>query len=152
MSAGGGGDSNQDFDLNLAPIIDCFTVLITYLLVSASFISLNALDVGVATNGEGAAATAGETPVSLELQLKSTHNMEIHLTGGKENLSLTVNVPAAKNEWNINGLGRQISSIQAKYASLKEATVKADPGVQYKDVIKTIETLKKTMGKVYLSQ
>ena len=36
-----------DFELNLASIIDCFTVLITYLLVSASFISLGILDVSV---------------------------------------------------------------------------------------------------------
>ncbi|RYZ61531.1 MAG: hypothetical protein EOP09_19835, partial [Proteobacteria bacterium] len=41
-----GGAGSLEFDLNLAPIIDCFTVLITFLLVSASFLSVSIFDAG----------------------------------------------------------------------------------------------------------
>jgi biopolymer transport protein ExbD len=46
MSVGGG--NSQDADINLAPIIDCFTVLIAFMLVSASFLSIGVLDAGIA--------------------------------------------------------------------------------------------------------
>ena len=81
MSAGSGGNSNQDFDLNLAPIIDCFTVLITYLLVSASFISLNSLDVGIAATGDTAAAANPSTPpLALTAELKDMKMLELTFT------------------------------------------------------------------------
>ena len=49
MSAGNfEGSGGQDFELNLASLIDCFTVLITFLLASASFLSVGILDAGVA--------------------------------------------------------------------------------------------------------
>jgi biopolymer transport protein ExbD len=42
MSANfGGGGNGQEVELNITPIIDCFTVLITFLLASASFLSLH---------------------------------------------------------------------------------------------------------------
>ena len=40
MSANLGSSSGQEVDLNITPIIDCFTVLITFLLASASFLSI----------------------------------------------------------------------------------------------------------------
>jgi biopolymer transport protein ExbD len=56
MISGGGGSpgrkskgASQDFDLNLAPIIDCITVLIAFILISTSFISIGLLDAGIAT-------------------------------------------------------------------------------------------------------
>ena len=50
MVSGSGGKKDSDFELNLASIIDCFTVLITYLLVTASFITLGILDVTVTSS------------------------------------------------------------------------------------------------------
>ena len=45
MSANLGNSSGQDVDLNITPIIDCFTVLITFLLASASFLSIGFFEV-----------------------------------------------------------------------------------------------------------
>jgi biopolymer transport protein ExbD len=39
---------SHDVELNLAPIIDCLTVLITFMLISASFLSIGILEASVA--------------------------------------------------------------------------------------------------------
>ena len=44
MSANFGSSSDGEVELNITPIIDCFTVLITFLLASASFISIGFFD------------------------------------------------------------------------------------------------------------
>ena len=48
MRAASDSKNSLDFELNLAPIIDCFTVLIAFILISASFASINILDAGIA--------------------------------------------------------------------------------------------------------
>jgi biopolymer transport protein ExbD len=41
----GGGKKDDEFEVNIVPIIDCFTVLITFLLVSVSFVTLGVLPI-----------------------------------------------------------------------------------------------------------
>src|SRR3954465_141066 len=95
------GDGGQDFDLNLAPIIDCFTVLITYLLVSASFISLTALDVGVAAAGQADpnAVQPKTIPFNLSVQLAESRAIALKITGGPKSIDVTVPVPATAGSW-----------------------------------------------------
>src|SRR6185295_7831760 len=74
-------ETEQDFELNIASVIDCFTVLITYLLVSASFISISALDIDVA--GAGDAPQSEPPPISIAVQLESNRSLVIKVTGAE---------------------------------------------------------------------
>ena len=147
------GDTGQDVELNLAPIIDCFTVLITYLLVSASFISLSVLDVGVSASGAGAAAApAGTPPLNLSLKLAADQSMEFHLTGGDKHLDEKMAFPrTAQGGWDMVELAKRLKYMKTKYPTLKEVSLSADPTVHYKDVVKMIEATRKSMPKVYLA-
>ena len=59
-------DGEEEVELNLASIIDCFTVvLITYLLFTAAFISLAELDVSAVTIGSGDAGLAPAKTISV---------------------------------------------------------------------------------------
>mgnify|MGYP003351965824 CR=1 FL=1 len=53
MNSPGPLDGGQDFELNLASIIDCLTVIIAFLLLSSSFVSYGTLDTAVAALDEG---------------------------------------------------------------------------------------------------
>lgn len=146
------GEGGQDFDLNLAPIIDCFTVLITYLLVSASFISLTALDVGVAAAGQADPGAAPKTPpYSLMIELAAQQVVTFKLTGGPGNVNLAFPVPATRNGWDIGGLEKEAAKLVKQYPDLKEATMQTDPVIIYRDVVKIVEALKRSLGKVYLA-
>lgn len=152
MSAGGGG-SEQDFDLNLAPIIDCFTVLITYLLVSASFISLSVLNVGVAASGTAAPAPPpGAPPLSLTLRLGASRSLKLKLSGGPRRIEKESELPARGGAFATDELVARIADILSTNDGLADVSVSADPTVQYKDVVRIVETLRKTVPKVYLSK
>src|SRR4051812_8043711 len=88
--AGLGHSGELDFDLNLAPIIDCLTVLITFTLVSASFLSVSIFDAGAGLPDQS--QTDQKPPVvSISLVLKQSGALEIQVTG---QANKTVNVAA----------------------------------------------------------
>jgi biopolymer transport protein ExbD len=148
------GEGGQDVDLNLAPIIDCFTVLITYLLVTASFLTLNAVDVSVSASGTGApppaAADNKPPPWAMSIELKSTYEMEILVKGGPKSEKFTYVIQAAPG-WNFDLLNQRLRSIQKQWPSLVEASVTAHPTVIYKDIVTVLHEIQATMPKVYIS-
>ena len=82
--AGGGGGRHveSDFELNLAPIIDAFTVLIAFMIASASFLSIGILDAAVTAGGQEAQAGA-ENTLLLDVELRSDGAFSMRLEGGK---------------------------------------------------------------------
>ena len=153
MSAGVGGDSKQDVELNLAPIIDCFTVLITYLLVSASFISFTVLDVGIAAIGQGVPpVTDKSTPPSLSLVLAATNSLEIKLSGGSKNLALSYPINAQNGQFDVPSMTAKFYEILKEFSDVADISVSAEPTVPYKDVVRLVESVRKTIPKVYLSE
>ena len=153
MSAGGGsgGEGDCDFDLNIAPIIDCFTVLIAYLLLSASFISVGILDVGVVTASEQTVAAAVTDPgLSLVVEVGIAKNLEIKVSG-RETASFTIPA-AAGGDWDYAKLGVKMLEVKQKWPAITEASINAGAAVEYRDVVRAIEVLRKSLPKVYLGE
>jgi hypothetical protein len=65
MSAGTSRGSPQSIELNLTPILDCFTVLITFLLASAGFLSIGFFEAAVPGAGSNPDAPVKELKVRL---------------------------------------------------------------------------------------
>jgi biopolymer transport protein ExbD len=154
MSASSGGDSGQDFELNLAPIIDCFTVLITYLLVTASFLTLSMFEVGVAavSRSPSAAPPPKTPPYSLSMRLLASKEISLELNGGPANIRKTVKLRYTRDgNWDFQSLRFQLQQWIAEHPEIPDATLNADPQVSYRELIKTIETVKTTIPKVYLA-
>jgi biopolymer transport protein ExbD len=145
----GSGGPSQDFDLNIAPIIDCFTVLIAYLLISASFLSIGFFDVGVSTTSEVTSATVPKTPQEfMAVELQPDGGLLLKLTGPETSI---VTLPS-KSGRDFEGLLRSVRETKARFADLSEASVSAGPKVEYREVIQTIEALKKELTKVYVGE
>jgi biopolymer transport protein ExbD len=152
MSAAIDNESGSDFELNLAPVIDCFTVLITYMLVSASFISLEMLDVQVATTAPitEEQQLPKEPPRSLSIMIEGNQKISVKMSGKTEQIiSLE---PKADGKWDYDKMKTLISKAKTKWPELQEINVNADPKVQYKDVIGAVENLKKVMPKVTIRE
>jgi biopolymer transport protein ExbD len=138
---------SQDFDLNLAPIIDCLTVLIAFMLASASFLAIGILDAGVSAAGD-TSTTATPPSISVEIQLAANHKYNVKVTG-KSNA--TTPIDALKGtDWDFDGLNQNLAGLKAKYSDFNAVTLTAENAVEYKDVIKTMEALRKTMPAVLL--
>ena len=78
------GGSSQEVELNLAPIIDCFTVLITYLLVTASFLTFAAVDVSISANNPSKQETPSPEdthPLVMTLDLDAENQILLRVSG-----------------------------------------------------------------------
>lgn len=146
MESRGGGEG-QDFDLNLAPVIDCFTVLITFMLASAAFLSVGILDAGVAASGVPGAANAVAQPVNIAVELGARHAMVLRVTG---KTSSTSAISATGDDWNYDELGKKLSELRGRWPSVSSVTLSAQNQVPYLDVIRTLESIRKTMPVVLL--
>ena len=155
MSAVSADDNDQDFEINLAPIIDCFTVLITYLLVSASFISLSTLDVAVATTTEEPSeVVSAEPPPSVYVELYTTRDIKVILNGPQSVIiPIAALVPkSGKPEWDLAKLNETISNIKTRIPALGEVNIKAEPRLKYKYVVRAVEELKRVMPRVFVGE
>jgi biopolymer transport protein ExbD len=146
-SNGGGRGGSQDFELNLASIIDCLTVLITFLLASTAFISIGILDAGVAAGGTQA-QDGTPPPVNITLELGAGHSMTVK-TSGKASSSNTI--PAVNGaEWNMNALTQRLQALHQQWPTVNAVTLSADGNVEYKDVVQVMDTTRKTIPVVLL--
>ncbi|OFZ16215.1 MAG: hypothetical protein A2Z20_00220 [Bdellovibrionales bacterium RBG_16_40_8] len=154
MSASvGGDDSGQEVELNIVPIIDCFTVLIAYLLATASFLTLSALDVGVAATGVAdPGEVTGPPPMVMTLEMKVGGDISILIRGGdlKRDVSVSIKSEVA-DKWNFSLLDQRLAGIREKWPTITEVSVLAEPTIVYKDIVTVIHAIQKTMPKVFIS-
>lgn len=136
------GEFEQDFELNIASIIDCFVVLIAFVLVSTSFFSIGIIDAEVAGASDDAPAAVETAPVVIEL--KADHSFVLK-TGS---FGQHVTKIAAKNAaWNFDRLAGSLDSLKEE---TKSAIVVADNSVSYRDVMASMEVAKGKIAQVNL--
>lgn len=163
MSSGGGNrrQMDQEFELNIASIVDCFTVLITYLLAAASFISLGSVEIeslvqrNESTGSQLEATTVTETPPKVILDFK---------TGGNVSVSVWRDTLVEKREFSMNAqagetlINREpaaaghtkpsseyvqyLTDLNAKYPTAKQAILVGDGAVPYGSLVKWVEPAK----------
>ena len=130
-----GKAGSQDFDLNLAPIIDCLTVLIAFMLASTAFLSIGILDAGVAAAG---AVPASSTPpaVTLSVELGKDKDLIVRISG---KATSTTPIAHQGEDWNLPELSRKLASLKTQWPDLSVITLSAADRVKYEDVVKTME-------------
>jgi len=134
----------QDFELNIASIIDCFTVLITYLLVSASFISIGVLDVSALTQ-RPAGDTSPPPDLTLSISLKLNHDVAIQVEGTQD---AVVQIPAKDGQVDTASITEQLASSKVKYPDLKDAVLVSAADAEYDDLVRVVESTKKEIPNV----
>ncbi len=128
---------SQDFELNLAPIVDCFTVLITFMLISASFLSIGVLD--SYPNTASAPTTNDNAPKeTFQMELKSQGIAEIQVGGRTKQ---TILIPAKNGKWDQEGVLQALNGLKAKFKDVRTLTLLAQNEVQYIHLIHWMETL-----------
>jgi biopolymer transport protein ExbD len=145
---GGRGGESQDFELNLASIIDCFTVLIAFMLASTAFLSIGILDAGVAAAGATANDNSAPPPVNLEVVISNTKTMSIKVTG-KTNSNFAI-AAAKDGSWNLAEMNEKLAGLHQQWPTVNAITLTADNTVEYQDVIKTMDSVRKTIPVVLL--
>jgi biopolymer transport protein ExbD len=131
---------HQDAPINIASIIDCFTVLITYVLAAASFISLGAIDAGIAgapaADAPPAIVAPAVTPVlptSLHLNIAENALIEMKsdIAGQKANETVAD-----------TAIIQHVTDFKTQHPDLKSITLSAADSVPYERMVKLIGSLK----------
>ncbi len=130
MSRSRGG--SLDFDLNLAPIIDCFTVLITFMLASASFLSISIFDAGF-TPAE-AQGDPTPPPITVTLDLKKNGSLQVITHGKLEQKNTFANPDEA---------AEALRQLKEKYPGFESVTITADQEVEYEAIVRAMEKARK---------
>ncbi|OFZ17989.1 MAG: hypothetical protein A2X94_06340 [Bdellovibrionales bacterium GWB1_55_8] len=140
------GSASQDFDLNLAPIIDAMVVLIAFMLASASYIAIGVLDAGVSAAGaEAVNATPPSVTVTIEL---AAANELILKVAGKSNS--TTRIPASEGKPDHGELTRKVALLTGTWKDLNAVTLMAGDATEYREVIAAMEALRKSVPVVLL--
>ena len=139
-------ESEQDFELNITSIIDCFTVLIAFILTSASFISIGILDTEIAAAGATQIETS-KPEVTVLIEVRGDQSIQVSLSG-KETRSHLISAMAGSPDY--NQLSDRLALVKGQWPALKEATLMADAKVSYKSVVKSMEVAKKAFPSVLL--
>lgn len=126
MSANFGSSNGQEVELNITPIIDCFTVLITFLLISASFLSIGFFE--AYTPGNASEPSQSEPDTEAIIRIKSNQVAEFKVKG-KKNLTLTFDM---KQKDGLAGLDSELKKLQEEKINMANVLVSADDDVDYK--------------------
>ncbi len=144
MSANLGNPSGQEVDLNITPIIDCFTVLITFLLASASFLSIGFFE--VYTPGSTASAETKEPDVEVILKVSANQSVEMKLKGKRTGVShFSINDPQA-----LENLEKEIEKIKDGKLTLNQILITAENNVPYQNLAKVMDAIQKSAIPVVL--
>lgn len=141
-SQSGSNKPSQDFELNLAPIIDCMVVLIAFLMVSLSYLSIQMMDAGL--NSPGGLASSVKSGISLEIKILDQENVELEVLKGNQTLN--------KTKHKLETFDQELKVISTKFEAKPEtALISAQNEVTYDLVIKTMDILKGHATQVQLS-
>jgi biopolymer transport protein ExbD len=138
-------EGGQDVDINLAPIIDCLVVIVTFLLASSSFLAIGVLDAGIAAGVPAPNAAPPSVLVTVELKVDQALVVKVE---GKE--SRKIEIPSQGGAWDGERLTKELAGLKSRWSDLGGVTLAADESVAYEDVVRNMDTIRQTVPAVLL--
>lgn len=144
VSAGpsGGRRRSLDAEINLVPFIDLLSMCICFLLMTAVWIQLGAVQVKQA-NGTEAAASAAKS-LDLDLKMNSASGLQLTVKKGGQSV-LKMAVSAANETEFLAKFDKEIQNLNKKYGVGGIAAVMITPqsGVSYGNLVSLMDVLRK---------
>ncbi len=146
VGAAGINGRSIDFEINLAPVIDCLTVLIVYTMVSVSFLSLGSFSATVPSDSSSSASVA---PAQIRVDLDYSRQIEITVQDGSTKV---VRIPPVKEDWDLKSLQTKLAAFKSSYGDVSTITIAAQAVVPYRDVVRVVESSKQSFSNVVLGE
>ena len=120
--------------LNLTPMMDVFTVLVVFLLITAVFTSITILDLSVPTR---AGASASNKPnFAIEVIVRKAG---LEIANGS---SVEAAIPKKDDKYDLKKLSELLLALKAKYPDKEDATVLMEPKVEYDYLIQVMDAVR----------
>jgi biopolymer transport protein ExbD len=121
-------------ELLLVPMIDIFTVLVTFLLMTAVFSRITILQLDLPSSND---ASAG-TPPAFRLEVIVRHE-GFELTNGTK---LIATIPTVEGKYDFNTLTQLAVSLKREYPDANDASVLLQRDVEYDYLIQTMDAIR----------
>lgn len=141
-----------DTELNLVPIMNLFTALIPFLLLSAAFIQVKVINASVPVIDDGsdvADPAADERPVVVNVQITPA-GYEVSAAG---DLLSEKELAAYKRAFRKNrggydkaGLAKHLSAIKSRHPKSDTVIIVPDKKIRYEEIISVMDTARERSG------
>jgi biopolymer transport protein ExbD len=127
-------------ELLLVPMIDIFTVLVTFLLMTAVFSRITILQLDLPS---AAAGPDSEPKFRLEVIVRQDG---LELTDGTQSLS---QIPRLDGRYDLQTLSQQALEIKHEHPDADDASVLSEPKIPYDDVIQVMDAIRGKQEKMF---
>ncbi|MNJ92501.1 colicin uptake protein TolR [compost metagenome] len=139
IESGGATGRKKNIELNLVPVIDLMSVLITFLLITAVWTQVSMIQIGSSLYGKKMDTQPAATPppnadVVLKVDVKEAGYI---LTVGKQVISL----PMVEDQFDDAGLVAQLQRVKQLYPEKVDAIVSVADVIPYEHLIKAMDNL-----------
>src|SRR5512139_3280366 len=124
-------------ELLLVPMIDIFTVLVTFLLMTAVFSRTVILELKLPTNNPNFV----EPPPGLELEVILRKDM-VQVADRKTGPLATFRRASADAEYDLKGLSEYLQVVKGKYPEKTDATLLLEKDIPYDSLVQVMDTLR----------
>lgn len=121
--------------LLLVPMIDIFTVLVTFLLMTAVFARITILQLDLPSAADG---RVNEPAFRLEVIVRQAG---LELTNGS---ALIATIPMVNGEYDLKALSELALSLKREYPDSNSASVLLEPVVRYDSLIQVMDAIRST--------
>jgi len=121
--------------LLLVPMIDIFTVLVTFLLMTAVFARITVLQLDLPS---AESSNVSEPTFRLEVIVRKEG---LELTNGSTRIAA---LPAVNGEYDLKALSELALSLKREYPDVDSASVLMEPDVRYDNLIQVMDAIRST--------
>ena len=114
--------------LNLTPMMDVFTVLVVFLLITAVFTSITIMELSVPASAGG--------PASIEVIVRKAG---LEIANGR---TVEATIPQKDDKYDLKKLSEMLVQLKAQYPEKEDATVLMEPKVEYDHLIQVMDTVR----------
>jgi len=120
--------------LNLTPMMDVFTVLVVFLLITAVFTSITIMDLSVPTSAGAAAASRPNFAIEVIVRKSG-----LEIANGK---AVEAAIPKKDGKYDLQLLTEILERLKAKYPEKEDATVLMEPKIEYDHLVQVMDTVR----------
>ena len=120
--------------LNLTPLMDVFTVLVVFLLITAVFTSITIVELNVPTSAGGAASKKPNFAIEVIVRKAG-----LEIANGA---SVEAAIPKIDDKYDLKKLTEMLLRLKAQYPEKEDATVLMEPKVEYDNLIQVMDAVR----------
>jgi biopolymer transport protein ExbD len=120
-------------ELLLVPMIDIFTVLVTFLLMTAVFSRITILELDLPSS-----ESAGSSAPAFRLEV-IVRKLGLELTNGHQ---IIATIPNVNGEYDLRTLSRMAMSLKRDYPDANAASVLLEPDIAYDNLVQVMDAIR----------